>query len=421
MADIRAFRAIRPAKGLERDIAALPYDVYSSEEAREAVKGKKDSFLHIDRPELGFEPGHDMYAPEVYRHAHDLLWQMVAQGKYIQDPKPYYYIYRLTMEGRKQTGFVACASIWDYESGIIKKHENTRAEKEQDRIRHVSACDAQTGPIFLAYRQEEVLQRIMDRYTMAAPDYDFTADDGIGHTGWIVDQDEDICSIADAFSKIQNIYIADGHHRCASAVKVGLEKYKQNPLHTGKEAYNYFLSVLFPDQVLKIYDYNRVVKDLNGMKPEEFLDRLSEKFKIVCHEGRQVRPSSKGIFGLYMNHTWYELIYQGPKSKDPVEALDVSILQEYCFGALLGIADPKTDHRIDFVGGIRGLSELEKRVDGGEAAAFAMYPTTIQELFQVADAGMLMPPKSTWFEPKLRSGLYIHSLLQAEGSIHEYE
>ena len=410
MADIRAFRAIRPAKGKEQDIAALPYDVYSSEEAREVAKDKKDSFLHIDRPELGFEPGHDMYAPEVYQHAHDLLWSMVSDGRFIQDEKPCYYIYRLTMDGRKQTGFVACASIWDYESGVIKKHENTRAEKEQDRIRHVTACDAQTGPIFLAYRDQDVLQEIMDRYTAMTPDYDFTAEDGIGHAGWIVEKEEDIVAIQKAFSDMQDIYIADGHHRCASAVKVGLEKHKQNTMHNGTEEYNYFLSVLFPDSVLKIYDYNRVVKDLNGMTEEEFVGKLSECFEIVNRGKEAVRPSVKGHFGMYMNHTWYELTYKGEESPDPVKALDVSVLQEYCLAPILGIADPKTDKRIDFVGGIRGLVELEKRVDNGEAVAFAMYPTTIGELFDVADAGLLMPPKSTWFEPKLRSGLYIHSL-----------
>lgn len=410
MADIRPFCAIRPAKGMEEKIAALPYDVYSSEEAREAAKDRPNSFLYIDRPEINFEPGHDMYAPEVYQCAHDRLYDMIARGKFIQDKKPYYYIYRLTMAGRKQTGFVACASIWDYEAQIIKKHENTRAEKEQDRIRHVTACDAQTGPIFLAYRNVDALQRLMDRYTQTTPEYNFVAEDGIGHTGWIVDREEDIVAIREAFAGINEIYIADGHHRCASAVKVGFDKSGKNPDHNGNEEYNYFLSVLFPEDTLRIYDYNRVVKDLNGMTPEMFLERLKAVFDISVCNKMLARPEEKGTFGLYMEHTWYTLRYRGSRSANPVEGLDVSILQKECLAPILGIQDPKTDKRIDFVGGIRGLSELERRVDNGEAAAFALYPTGIDELFAVADAGLLMPPKSTWFEPKLRSGLYIHSI-----------
>lgn len=410
MAVVKPFCAIRPAKGMENQIAALPYDVYSSAEAREVVKDKPHSFLHIDRPELGFEPGHDMYAPEVYQHAHDLLHGMIAKGEFVKDEKPYYYIYRLTMDGRKQTGFVACASIWDYDAQIIKKHENTRAEKEQDRIRHVAACDAQTGPIFLAYRNVDKLQEIMDRYTQMAPAYDYVAEDGIGHAGWIVDDAADIAAIEEAFAQMNAIYIADGHHRCASAVKVGFQKAEQNPNHTGNEEYNYFLSVLFPEDTLRIYDYNRVVKDLNGMSEEEFLARLKEVFEVKECGSTQVRPAKRGAFGMYMNHTWYELNYLGERSADPVEGLDVSILQDVCLNPMLGILDPKTDKRIDFVGGIRGLAELERRVDAGEAVAFAMYPTDINELFAVADASLLMPPKSTWFEPKLRSGLYIHSI-----------
>lgn len=409
MADIRPFCAIRPAKGMEEKIAALPYDVYSSKEAREAVKDRPDSFLRIDRPEINFESGQDMYAPEVYQYAHDRLLDMEKRGKFIQDKKPCYYIYRLIMEDRKQTGFVACASIWDYEAQIIKKHENTRAEKEQDRIRHVTACDAQTGPIFLAYRNTDALQKIMDRYTDGIPEYSFTAEDGITHMGWIVENEDDITFIRKAFADMDAIYIADGHHRCASAVKVGFDKSGRNPNHNGTEEYNYFLSVLFPEDSLKIYDYNRVVKDLNGMSTDEFLERLQSVFD-VRETSHAVRPVERGTFGCYLDHKWYKLRYKGRRSKDPVEGLDVTILQKECLAPILGIGDPKTDKRIDFVGGIRGLSELERRVNAGDAVAFSMYPTDIKELFAVADAGLLMPPKSTWFEPKLRSGLYIHSI-----------
>lgn len=415
MAQIRPFHAIRPKAGFEQQIAALPYDVYSSMEAREAVKDKPLSFLHIDRPELGFAPGYDMYAPEVYTHAHDLLWQYIEDGTFIREEQPCYYIYRLVMDGRAQTGFVGCASVLDYESGVIKKHENTRAEKEQDRIRHVTACEAQTGPIFLAYRNRAVLQDIMDRYVKEIPAYDFTSEDGIRHSGWIVSDSGDIETIARAFAEMDAIYIADGHHRCASAVRVGQEMTKSNPAHTGEEEYNYFLSVLFPDETLSILAYNRIVKDLNGLSKEAFLKRLETDFTFTCRGNEAVSPQQKGTFGMYLDHSWYLLAYKGTEASDPVERLDVSILQDYLLSPILGIGDPRTDKRIDFIGGIRGLSELERRVDGGEAVAFSMYPTQIRELFEVADAGLLMPPKSTWFEPKLRSGLYIHSIGKERG------
>ncbi|MBQ0042294.1 MAG: DUF1015 domain-containing protein [Lachnospiraceae bacterium] len=410
MSDIRPFRAIRPAKGYEDRIAALPYDVYSSAEAREVVKGKPDSFLNIDRPETAFPVEQDMYAPEVYAHAKKTLDSMIADGRFVQDEKPYYYLYSLTMDGRKQTGFVAAASIWDYKNGIIKKHENTRADKEEDRIRHVDTCDAQTGPIFLAYRDEDVLSGIMNKYlTNIKPDYDFVSEDGIGHTGWIISDDEDITKISKSFSEMNEIYIADGHHRCASACKVGLKRAQENPNHTGNEEYNHFLCVLFPENQLKIMDYNRVVKDLNGLSSDEYLKKISEKFSVK-EEACQVKPAKQNEFGMNLQGKWYKLEYLGDKTGDPVKDLDVSILQDNLLGPILGIGDPKTDKRIDFVGGIRGLSELDRRVKEGCAVAFSMYPTSITELFDVADAGLLMPPKSTWFEPKLRSGLYIHHL-----------
>lgn len=414
MAKIRPFQAWRPAGGREQSVAALPYDVYSSMEARAAVEGHPDSFLHVDRPEIFFEPGHDMYAPEVYEHAHTLLWDMAKRGVFVKEERPCYYLYRQTMNGHSQTGIVGCAAIDDYVNGVIKKHENTRAEKEEDRIRHVTACGAQTGPIFLAYRRNAVLSELIARKTSMQPEYDFVSEDGIRHTGWVIADDEDIRTIRNAFDAMDSIYIADGHHRCASAVKVGLAKRSEHPDYNGSEEFNYFLSVLFPDEELTILDYNRVVKDLGGLTKEQFLERLNVHFSVEFCGAVQVKPDKKGTFGMVMKDGWYRLISKRAEQlsreaqKHPVEALDVSVLQNDCLEPILGISDPKTDRRIDFVGGIRGLGELERRVKEDCAVAFAMYPTSIDELFAVADKGLLMPPKSTWFEPKLRSGLYIH-------------
>ena len=416
MADIRPFQAIRPAKERIAEIAELPYDVFNREEARALVEKRPHSFLVIDRPETQFEPGHDMYADEVYAKAKEMLWDWVEDGSFIQDKNPCYYIYQLTMDGRTQTGICACASIEDYENGVIKKHENTRAEKEQDRIRHVDTCNAQTGPIFLAYRANEQIGQVVEACMKKAPLYDLTREDGTRHTVWLMDEPEQIEAVEKAFAGIQNIYIADGHHRCASAVKVGLKRASENPNDTGKEPYHYFLSVLFPDRDLMIMDYNRVVKDLNGLSEEEFLKQIEKAF-LVTKAGEKDcpadyrKPDQKGEFGLYLNSGWYRLqIRPEFKNSDPVEGLDVSLLQNNLLAPVLGILDPKTDSRIDFVGGIRGMEELERRVAGDCVAAFSLYPTSIQELFAVADAGKLMPPKSTWFEPKLLSGIFIHSL-----------
>lgn len=416
MADIRPFQAIRPAKERVADIAELPYDVFNREEARTLVEKRPHSFLAIDRPETQFEPEHNMYADEVYAKAKEMLWDWVKDGSFIQDDKPCYYIYQLTMDGRTQTGICACASIEDYENGVIKKHENTRAEKEQDRIRHVDTCNAQTGPIFLAYRANEKIGKIVKECMEKAPLYDLHREDGTRHTVWIMDAPEQIGAIQNAFAEIQNIYIADGHHRCASAVKVGLKRAAENPNDTGTEAYHYFLSVLFPDKDLMIMDYNRVVKDLNGLSEEEFLHKLEQAF-LVTKAGsgdcpaEYRKPEKKGEFGLYLKDGWYRLqIRPEFTSEEPVEGLDVSLLQNHLLAPILGILDPKTDGRIDFVGGIRGMEELERRVANDCVAAFSLYPTSIQELFAVADAGRLMPPKSTWFEPKLLSGIFIHSL-----------
>ena len=410
MAEIKPFCAIRPADGLAERIGALPYDVYNREEARKAALKDPLSFLNIDRPETQFEAGHDMYAPEVYQKAHDLLWGMVREGKFIQDETPCYYLYALTMNGRTQTGIVACASIDDYQNGVIRKHENTRAEKEEDRIRHVDACDAQTGPIFLAYRKDETLEAVVRRAKEKAPLFDFTSEDGMTHQGWIICEEAEKRIIEETFAGIGRIYIADGHHRAASAVKVGLKRRREHPEYDGSEPFHYFLSVLFPDEELMIMDYNRVVKDLNGLTEKEFLAKIGKKC-VVTREEEAVRPTEKGTMGMYLKNRWFRLEMKPEyRRDDPVEGLDVSFLQREILRPVLDIRDPKTDNRIDFIGGIRGLGELERRVHKDCSVAFAMYPTSIGELFDVADAGKLMPPKSTWFEPKLRSGLFLHAL-----------
>ena len=413
MAVIRPFRAYRPRKGLEEQSAARPYDVYNREEACAAVKGKPLSFLNIDRAETQFDSSVDTYADEVYQKAHDLLWDMIQKGEFVQEDKPVYYIYELTMDGRVQTGIVACAAVDDYQNQVIRKHENTRADKERDRIRHVEACEAQTGPIFLAYRADDALREIISKTKKGQTVYDFTSEDGITHRVWCISDDADIAAVQDAFAGISQIYIADGHHRCASAVRVGLKKRAENPGYTGEEEFNYFLSVLFADEELMIMDYNRVVKDLNGLTPVQFLEDVSKVYRFVSKSAECRRPACKGQVALLVEDTWYLLeVKDEYRSTDPVDGLDVAVLQNHILAPVLGIEDPKTDQRIDFVGGIRGIEELERRVKTDCRAAFAMYPTSIHELFCVADADRLMPPKSTWFEPKLRSGLFIHAIRQ---------
>ncbi len=411
MAKIRPFCAYRPKKGLEQKIAALPYDVYNREEACAVVKENPDSFLAIDRAETQFGMDVDTYAPEVYDKARDMLRRQITDGKFVKEEKPCYYLYEQVMNGRSQTGIVACASIDDYQNNIIKKHENTRADKEQDRIRHVDICNMQTGPIFLAYRSNEVLREITAKAKALEPVYDFVSEDGIVHRVWVISHEEWVETIHKTFENIPAIYIADGHHRCASAVKVGLKRREENPNYSGEEEYNYFLSVLFADEELHILDYNRVVKDLKGLSKEEFLNKVSECFEVKEVGSEPYSPKEKGCFGMYLEGKWYELkAKEAIRSTDAVKGLDVSILQDYLLNPILGIEDPKTDKRIDFVGGIRGLKELERRVATDMKLAFSMYPTSIQELFDVADADRLMPPKSTWFEPKLRSGLFLHDL-----------
>ncbi|MBQ2089550.1 MAG: DUF1015 domain-containing protein [Lachnospiraceae bacterium] len=415
MAKVLPFNGIRPSRESAATIAALPYDVYNRNEAEAVVAKNPDSFLAIDRAETNFDSSVGTYDEVVYQKAHDLLWQWVEEGRFIRDGRPCYYLYELTMNGRTQTGIVACASIDDYENGIIKKHENTRAEKEADRIHHVDSCNAQTGPIFLAYKARQEIDEIVDRIkTDSEAEYDFVSEDGIRHRVYVIDAEADVSALENIFTTMDSIYIADGHHRAASAVKVGQKRRLEHPGYTGDEEFNYFLSVLFPDNQLMIMDYNRVVRDLNGLSDSEFIEAISDKMDIIeigCPNGKPIAPTRKGQVSMVINGTWYLLEFrEADKSSDPVEGLDVSILQNVILNPILGITDPKTDDRIDFVGGIRGLEELERRCDTDCKVAFAMYPTSIGELFAVADAGRLMPPKSTWFEPKLRSGLFIHEI-----------
>ena len=410
MAELKPFSCIRPQEDLVEKIAALPYDVVNRREAKEIVKANPYSFLKIDRAETQLEDCVDIYSDTIYEKARDTLQEMIEDGSFLTEESPCYYIYELTMHGRTQTGIVGCASVDDYLNDRIKKHENTKPEKELDRIRHVDTCSAHTGPIFLAYRKNNRLSQIQEEEKRKEPLYAFVAEDGIRHRVWKVDEENRIGEIYAIFESIPEIYIADGHHRAASAVKTGLKRRKEAGQYTGAEEFNYFLSVLFPDQELMIMDYNRFVHDLNGKSIEEFFKLLEEIFSVEKIGTAAYKPEKKGEIGMYMDHKWYCLTLRtSDDAKEPSERLDVAQLQKKVLTPILGIEDPKTDSRIEFVGGIRGLSELEKLVDQREGSvAFAMYPTSMEELFEVADAGLLMPPKSTWFEPKLRSGLFIH-------------
>lgn len=410
MALIKPFECVRPNEKDAARVAALPYDVYNRQEAVCEVKREPLSFLKIDRAETQFDDSTDTYAPEVYAKAKELFEEALADKTFITDTDKTYYIYALTMDKRTQTGIVACASIDDYLNNVIKKHENTRADKEVDRITHVDTLSAQTGPIFLAYRADSVINDAVKKTKENKALYDFISPDGIRHQVWKMTDITLVENVRKAFEGIDSVYIADGYHRAASAVKVGLKRRQENPGYTGNEEFNYFLSVLFPDEELMILPYNRVVKDLNGYTQEEFLNKIKEKFDIA-ESDKQVSPDKKGTFGMYLGGKWYKLTaHKDIMSDDPVDGLDVAVLQDNLLAPVLGIGDPKTDKRIDFVGGIRGLSELEKRCREDCVVAFSMYATSIAELFAVADAGKLMPPKSTWFEPKLRSGLFIHRI-----------
>lgn len=414
MAIIRPFRAIRPVAEKAEKVAALPYDVMNSEEARQMVKGNPYSFLHVDKAEIDLDSSIDLYDERVYQKAKQNMDNMIKEGIMLQDEKPLFYIYCLTMNGKSQTGLVACTSIDEYLNNTIKKHELTRADKEADRIRHVDILNANTGPIFLAYHKndaiKEVLHSVMEKQKAI---YDFISEDGIEHKVWLISDEKDISKLITLFQKVSNLYIADGHHRNASAVKVGLKRRKEKPNYTGKEEFNYYLSVLFSDDELYIMDYNRVVKDLNGLTEQQFLKKVSEKFEIEVYEGKDCcRPKQRHQFGMYLNKKWYLITAKKEIiQKDIVAALDVSILQKEILEPILAIGDPRTDKRIDFIGGIRGLEQLQQKVDSKDMkVAFSMYPTSMQELMNVADENRTMPPKSTWFEPKLRSGLFIHDL-----------
>lgn len=412
MPRVTPFQSIRPTPELVSRIAALPYDVYSREEALIEVQKEPLSFLRIDRAETQFPADMNMYAPEVYQKARELLDAMIADGSFIMEETPCFYIYELTMDGRSQTGIVACSSVDDYQNHIIKKHESTREDKELDRIRHVDITNAHTGPVFLVYRSRREINEIVNTAKKRFPLYDFVSADGIAHRAWRISDTDMISRLETLFAQIPCTYIADGHHRCASAVKVGLKRREESADFTGKEEYNRFLSVLFPDDQLYIMPYNRVVRDLNGLSPEGFIEAVQTAgFSADCKGKEQVAPDKKGTFGMYLAENWYLLTAgKGLLSSDPVAGLDVSLLQNHLLAPILNIKDPRTDKRIDFVGGIRGLDELERRVDSDMKIAFSMYATSIDELLSVADAGLLMPPKSTWFEPKLRSGLFIHRL-----------
>ncbi len=413
MPKVTAFKAIRPTKEVSDKFCALPYDVYNRSESVEIVKKNPMSFLAIDRAETAFSDEVDTYAPQVYEKAKELLQAKIGDGTLIQDEVPCFYVYELTMNGRAQTGIVACSSVDDYINSVIKKHENTREDKEIDRIKHVDTTNAHTGPIFLVFRSKEELKKIVEevKNDSSALLYDFTHDDGIRHRAFIINDSDTVARIEEIFETIPCTYIADGHHRCASAVKVGLKRRKENPNYSGEEGFNRFLSVLFPEDELYIMPYNRVVKDLNGLTKDEFFQKVESAGFAITEQNSQVSPDKKATFGMYIDEKWY-LLSAGDAlfSSDPVKGLDVSILQDYLLEPILGIEDPRTDKRIDFVGGIRGLAELEKRCHNDMHLAFSMYPTSIEELLKVADAGLLMPPKSTWFEPKLLSGMFIHSL-----------
>jgi len=415
MSTFKPFKALRPLPEKAKAIASMPYDVLDSDEARREVQKNPLSFLHVEKPEIDLPLGTDLYAPEVYAKARENLYKYVSAGYMKQDTKPAYYIYKQVMDGRAQIGLVGLTSVDEYMDGTIKKHELTRAEKEADRIRHIDACDAHPSPVFFTYRHQDIIDDTVAKVIAnKQPEYDFISDDGIQHTLWVMDDPLDIKTIQNAFAALPNLYVADGHHRTASAAKVGLKRREQFPDWTGDEEFNFFMAVIFPDNQLKIYDYNRVVKDLNGLTTDAFLAKIAEKWNVnPIAKGENFAPQKKHNISMYLKGKWYRIEPKPGtwKEKNIVEDLDVSILQNNLLQPVLGIHDPRTDQRIDFIGGIRGLGELVKRVDSGrEAVAFAMYPTSMDELIGIADAGEIMPPKSTWFEPKLRSGLFIHLL-----------
>ena len=411
MVKVKPFAALRPPKQYAAEVASRPYDVLNSEEAK-AEAGEK-SLLHIIKPEIEFDPIAGEHEPRVYAKAVENFKKWQANGWLVQDGKQNYYLYAQTMDGRTQYGFVICANVDDYLSGAIKKHELTRKEKEDDRMRHFRDQNANVEPVFLAFRDNETLGRIIAETAAGVPEYDFVAEDGIGHRFWIIDSEDTIEAITKAFSGIDAMYIADGHHRTAASVRIGVEKRENNPNHRGDEEYNWFMAVAFPQSELKIMDYNRLVKDLNGLSAEELLKALEKDFTVEKVGAEVYRPKQLHNFSMYLDGVWYSLTAKPGTydDSDPIGVLDVTVLSSLVLDKILGIKDLRTDKRIDFVGGIRGLGELKKRVDSGEmAVAFALYPVSMDQLINIADTGNIMPPKTTWFEPKLRSGLFIHKL-----------
>lgn len=415
MAIVRPFRAIRPAKDYADKVISLPYDVMNREEAAQMAEGNPSSFLHICRSEIDLPHVDNPYSDQVYAKARKNIDDFLANEILIRDEKPLFYIYKQIMDGRAQVGIVGCVSIDEYLDNTIKKHEFTRVEKELDRINHFDRCNTNTEPVFLTYRDDKRLRTLIEGWMSGhGPEYDFTTKDGIGHTLWAISDQGVIDSLVSLFGEIEDLYIADGHHRSASAVKVGQKRREEHPDYTGDEEFNFFMAVIFPDVDLKIFDYNRVVKDLNGLSREAFLEKVSAKFTVesVDPQNGPYRPEAKHTFGMYLKDQWYKLTARTEIvcDEDVIKCLDVSILQENLLQPILGIEDPRTDKRIDFVGGIRGLSELERRVAKDMEVAFALYPVSISDLLAVSDKGMVMPPKSTWFEPKLGSGLFMHEL-----------
>ena len=412
MARIEPFKGIRPQKQYVEKVSSPPYDVLNSKEAKKLTENNPHSFLRITKPETDLPDGTDLYSDEVYNKAKENFARFLADKVLVQDKKKCFYLYKQIWGDHVQVGLVAGASCQNYQDDVIKKHEYTRKDKEEDRMRHIESLNANTGPVFLTFKHRDSIDALFKKGLAKEPEYDFTTANGVHHIFYIVDDDELIAGIKSEFAKIDYLYVADGHHRSASATRVKIKREEANPGHTGNEEYNFFLSVIFPDNQMKILPYNRVVKDLNGMCKAEFFGKIADKFDYDDEEGIK-EPRKSGEFCLYIEGKWYRLTAkEGSYNKDnAVASLDVSILQNNLLGPVLGIEDPRTDKRIDFVGGIRGTKELERLVDGGEyKVAFSFYPTTIQQLFSVADAGSVMPPKSTWFEPKLESGLVIHSL-----------
>ncbi len=409
MSDVRPFRALRPRPDLAARVAAPPYDVINSEEAREMAKGNDVSFLHINKPEIDLGPDVSLYDDRVYAKGVANLRRFIAEGVFVREAEPRFYVYQQRMGDHVQAGIVGAASCQEYADGLIKRHEFTRKDKEDDRTRHTHELNANAGPVFLTYRKRSEIDALVDGIRNTQPLYDMVTDDGIGHTVWTVGADE-TAALQQAIRAVPALYVADGHHRAASAARVGLERKAGNPRHRGDEPYNYFLAVLFPHDQLRIMDYNRVVRDLNGLAPESFLAAVGKTFTVT--PTAEPRPDAAHRFGMFLGGRWYRLEAKPGTfpAGDPVRSLDAAILQENLLAPVLGIADPRTDTRVDFVGGIRGLGELEKRVAGGWAAAFALFPVSLEQLMAVADAGLVMPPKSTWFEPKLRSGLLVRTL-----------